>query len=244
MTRILELLLLPPGGLFLLAVAGLVLQRTRRRRSGIAMVTIAVALLYLLSTPLAMVPLLRPLDRYPPLDLADAPPGEGQAIVILSAGIRTHAREYGHDVASSTAMERLRYGAWLHRRLAHPILITGITGRVLEQTLEEAFGVTARWVEDGSHNTHQHVVHSAGLLADAGIERIYLVTHYWHMPRAMAAFRKAGVEVVPAPMGFADIAPESFSPRWLLPTSGALHASTTALHEWVGQVWYRLRYGD
>ena len=243
-TRYFELLLLPPGGLFALAAAGLILLRTRRRRLGASLVTAAVAVLYLLSTPLVMVALLAPLDRYPPLDPAATPPGEAQAIVILSAGVRAGAREYGHDVASSTAIERLRYGAWLQRRLGHPILITGSTGQVLAQTLEEWFGVTARWVEDGSHNTHQHVARCAGLLRDAGVERIYLVTHYWHMPRAMAAFSKLGLEVMPAPMGFADISPENFDPRWLLPGGGALYASSTALHEWFGRAWYRLRYGD
>lgn len=244
MIRYVELLLLPPGGLFGLAAVGLVLLRTRRRRLGAALVTVAVGLLYLLSTPLAMVALLAPLDRYPPLDPAAAPPGGNQAIVILSAGIRTEAREYGHDVATGTAMARLRYGAWLHRRLAHPILITGSTGQVLAWSLDEELGVKARWVEDSSTNTHQHVVYVAPLLRAAGIERIYVVTHYWHMPRALAAFRKVGVEVIPAPMGFADVAPERLSPRWLMPASGPLHASTTALHEWVGRLWYRLRYGD
>ncbi len=244
MTRYFELLLLPPGGLFCLAAVGLALLRTRRRRLGAALVAVAVGLLYLLSTPLVTVALLAPLDRYPPLDLATVSPAPGQAIVILSAGIRTQAREYGHDVAAGGAMDRLRYGAWLHRHLDLPILITGITGQVLAWSLEKELGVTARWIEDSSYNTHQHVARCASLLRDAGIERIYVVTHFWHMPRAMAAFRKIGVEVVPAPMGFSDITPDRFSPRWLMPASGPFHASTTALHEWVGRVWYRLRYGD
>lgn len=244
MIRYVELLLLPPGGLFVLAAAGLLLLRTRRRRLGTVLVTLAVGLLYCLATPLAMVPLIAPLDRYPPLDPSSVPSEGRQAIAILSAGVRSGAREYGRDVPSQAAMERLRYGAWLHRRLSVPILVTGRTGQVMARTLEDELGVTPRWVEDRSTNTHQHVEHSAALLAEAGVERLYVVTHYWHMPRAMAAFRKLGLEVVPAPMGFARIAPDPFSPRWLMPTSGALHASATALHEWVGRVWYRARYGD
>ncbi len=88
-----------------------------------------------------------------------------------------------------------------------------------------------------------HAVACAPLLREARIERIYLVTHYWHMPRAMAAFSQAGVEVVPAPMGLERGEMEWYDPRWILPGAGALWTSALVFHEWLGRAWYRLRYG-
>ena len=242
MIGILKGLLLPPASLIWLAVAGLILRRTRWQRAGTALAAAAIGLLYLLSTPLVVAALMRTLDRYPPLSLAAIEQGSAEAIVILSAG-RREAPEYGAEIAGPAAFERLRYGVWLHRRLDRPILITGKNGDLMAQAMEDWLGVSARWLESESGNTHLHAVHCTPLLRDAGIERIYLVTHYWHMPRAMAAFGQAGVEVVPAPMGFLGTARASYDPRWILPGLGALCTSSVVFHEWIGRLWYRFRYG-
>lgn len=244
MVKLLEALLLPPASLIALAGLGLLLLRTRRRQLGVVCLITSQVLLFAVSTPLATAALFRPLDRYPPLDLATAPAGENQAIAVLSAGVRLQAREYGRDTAAAMALERLRYGAWLAEHLGHPVLLTGSTSPVLAATLEEDYDTTARWIEAESGNTYEHALRCADLLHDAGIERLYVVTHYWHMPRAMAAFNiLEGVEVVPAPMGFGESSRDRWDPRWLLPGVGALCANALALHEWMGRLWYWLRYG-
>ncbi len=244
MIRLLESLLRPPNSLIWLAVVGLILLRTRRRRAGIVILSASVICLYLSSTPLVVSLLLAPLDRYPPLDPSGAGRPDAQAIVILSAG-KTTALEFGADVVSARAFERLRYGVWLQRRVDRPILLTGVTSSVMAESLERWFGTEARWVEDESRNTHEHAVKCTGLLRDAGIEKIYLVTHFWHMPRAVAAFRQIdGLEIVPAPLGFGDGEPRKwYDPRRLLPGTVHLYASALAFHEWIGRLWYRVRYG-
>ena len=87
------------------------------------------------------------------------------------------------------------------------------------------------------------------MLGDLGIRRVFLVTHAWHMPRALEVFEKAGVDAVPAPTGFVHKDPIragfGFEDRstygdWL-PNAGALLKSYFALHEYLGRVWYRLR---
>ena len=226
-----------------LAFVGLLLLRSRWRRAGVAILVGSLILLYLLSTPMIATALLRPLDRYPPLDPGSQRPGEAEAIVILSGGSRRGAREYGRDTVGGSALERLRYGVWLQKRLDLPILVTGRTGELMVQAMEEALGAEARWLENQSDNTHEHAVRCAGLFRRAGIERIYLVTHFWHMPRAVASFEAlAGVEIVPAPMGFTE-SDSGFELKWLLPRSGPLCASATILHEWFGRCYYRLRCG-
>ncbi len=70
MTRFLEALLLPPPGLIVLGLTGLLLLATRHRRIGKALLGASVALLYLLATPLVGRGFVASLDRYPPLDPA------------------------------------------------------------------------------------------------------------------------------------------------------------------------------
>ena len=244
MIRFLESLLRPPNSLIWLAVVGLILLRTRRRRAGAALLTASVVSLYLLSTPLLVAVLLRSLDRYPPLDPSGAGRPDAQAIVVLSAATATTA-EFGDIVVTGMALERLRYAVWLQRRVDRPILLTGISSAEMAAALDRWFGAEARWVENESRNTHQHAVRCAGLLHDAGIDRVYLVTHTWHMPRAVAAFRQIdGLEIVPAPLGvYAGDRRRWYDPRWLMPSAVHLHASALALHEWLGRLWYRVRYG-
>ncbi len=232
----------PPASLIWLALAGLALTRTRWRRGGTILAAGSMVLLYLLATPLVMVPMMGTLDRYWPLDPEAIRQKEAEAIVVLSAGHR-QAREYGGATASPPAIDRVRYGVWLHHRLERPVLITGKLGEHMARVMEEELGVRPRWVEKESPNTHYHAVYCRDLLRDAGIERIYLVTHFWHMPRAVAAFGEAGVEVVPAPMGFADSERDWYDPRWALPGVAPLYASSLVFHEWIGLLWYRLRYG-
>ena len=244
MIRFLESLLRPPNSLIWLAVVGLLLLKTRRRRAGLFLLAASVISLYLLSTPLAVSVLLSALDRHPPLDPSGAGRPDAQAIVVLSAG-KTEALEFGGEVVSAMALERLRYAVWLQRQVERPILLTGVTSSLMAQALENWFGAEARWVEDESRNTHEHAVNCAGLLRDTGIARIYLVTHYWHMPRAVASFRQVdGLEVVPAPLGFnAGDDRDWYDPRWLMPATVHQHAAAHAIHEWIGRLWYRVRYG-
>ena len=110
----------------------------------------------------------------------------------------------------------------------------------MADALEESFGLRARWVEDASRNTHENAHLSAPILLGDGIRRVYLVTHFWHMPRAMAAVRASGLEPVAAPVGLA-IPDEDWSA--FLPRPGALRLNQLFWHETVGRLWYRLRYG-
>ena len=60
------------------------------------------------------------------------------------------------------------------------------------------------------------------------------------MPRAAAAMRATGLQVIPVAMDFEATDERVRSLGWL-PASDALDRSTHALHEWVGIVVYRWR---
>lgn len=72
----------------------------------------------------------------------------------------------------------------------------------MREILEHEFKVPVSWVESASEDTRQNAAHSSLLLREAGVSRIYLVTHGFHMNRAVEEFRKHGVDVVPMATGF------------------------------------------
>ncbi|MFC5302840.1 YdcF family protein [Azospira restricta] len=209
-------LLLPPGNGLVLAVAGLFLWRLRPRLARF-LVTAGVFLVTALSLGVVARALLAPLEaRHPPLPPAALARLPVDAIVVLGAGRYRSPPEFGDDDVSGSGLERLRYAA-----------------------LERDFGVRVRWVESASADTAENARHSAGLLLPAGAQRIALVTHAWHMPRATAAFAAAGFAVTPAPTAFAAARPAT--PLDFVPRAPAMQQAATALHEWFGLAWYALR---
>ena len=89
-----------------------------------------------------------------------------------------------------------------------------------------------RWVETQSRDTNENALLSAVLLRNAGIQRIALVTHAWHMTRAIKAFEKQSLKVIPAATGFTSQGANLF--ERLLPSAAALEQSAIAIHEWAG----------
>ena len=84
-----------------------------------------------LSLPLGSDILIGRLQIFPALTAADlkkigqTPP---LAIVILSAGRRTYAPEFGGETVDALALERLRYGADVARQTQLPVLVSGGLG--------------------------------------------------------------------------------------------------------------------
>lgn len=72
----------------------------------------------------------------------------------------------------------------------------------MKDVVEREFKGRVRWTEVESLDTRNNAEKSAVLLKASGIERIALVTHGWHMVRAAKDFEHAGLQVLPAPMGF------------------------------------------
>jgi uncharacterized SAM-binding protein YcdF (DUF218 family) len=89
---VLKLLVLPPGGIIVLAVLGLVALR-RRPRLGKALCGMALGLLYVLSTGVGSWLLVHPLESLEPALASGATPAA--AIVVLTAGASATVRNTG-----------------------------------------------------------------------------------------------------------------------------------------------------
>ncbi|HEY9194479.1 MAG TPA: YdcF family protein [Methyloversatilis sp.] len=236
-------LLLPPASPLMLSVAGLLLA-LRHRRAGLAMAGGGLLLLYALCTPA----LSGMLERSTYATRTAAPTGalaHAQAIVILGAGTTDNLVDYGGQTVNAYALERLRAGARLARITRLPVLVSGGVvwdGRpeadMMKEVMDE-FGVPVRWVESRSRDTADNARESAALLHAAGLNRVALVTHAFHMRRAMEEFRRAGLEPVAAP----TLIRQASTVRAVdfIPGVRALQQSGAALHEWLGWAALALR---
>lgn len=223
------------------------------KRTGVAAVFMLAALALTLGSPLISTSLIGALEIFPTLDTAtlESATREGPvAIVILAAGRRRYAPEFGGQTVDELSLERIRYGADVARRTGLPVLVSGgltVKGdaplaSLMAQVLLRDYALEAKWQETRSTTTAENAIYSAALLKRVGINRIVLVTHAWHMKRARDAFAANGIAVIPAPTAFYGHA-TAFDWQQLIPSMRALRISGYAVHEIVGGVWYALRYG-
>ncbi len=199
------------------------------------------------------------LSRMLVLDVLKAPPALSDAalkdltrqprtaIVVLGGGRHRLAPEYGSASLNARSVERLRFGIWLSRETGLPLAFSGGIGRSEVQGPSEAelagriaereFRHPVRWLETQSRDTHENAHRSVALLRANGIERIVVVTHAYHLPRALRNFERAAERVdggkridiigaavtppIPGPMRPGD---------WL-PSVRGLEENYLALHE-------------
>lgn len=243
-TNFVSAFLLPPLNLLIVAIIGQLLWY-KRPVIARALIAASVALLWLLSTPFVAEMLLHSLEGEPlALDIRKAP---ADAIVVLGGGTYFHAPEYGGDTVSEASLQRVRYAAKLYRESGKPILVTAgkplgnatSEAQQMKLTLEQEFKVPVQWTEDGSDNTLENARLTYPILKAAGITRIYLVTHAWHMPRSVRAFQQAGFEVIPAPTAYTTRYRTDLLA--FVPNAYSLRDSRIFMHELIGLLWYRLK---
>lgn len=243
--KLVAALVLPPTGLLLAAMAGLLIA-VRRPRTGLLLAWLSVLALFALSLPPVAHMLLRAVDRTPVLDMRQA--RQAQAIVILGGGTRRAAAEYGGDTLGRLTLERVRYGARVARATQLPVLVSGgavhggtAEAVLMQRALEDEFAVPVRWAEAQSRDTRTNAVLSAALLRADGVSRIVLVAHSFDMPRASAEFAHAGMEVVGAPTAVANEELVVDHPLELMPSMTAFQTSYYALYEWLADIARRVR---
>ena len=250
-TNFIAAFLLPPLSLLLVLALGLFLLY-RRRKYAKPLLLAAFGLLWLASTPYFAEGALHLLETRTAALGSQHLNKQSQAadaIVILGGGTYFHAPEYaGQDTVNEQTLLRLRYGARLQRETGKPILVTGgkplgnqlSEAQQMRASLEQDFRVPVRWIEDMSDNTFENARYSFQTLQKAGIKKIYLVTHAWHMPRSADVFRRAGFEVVEAPTAFTTRYRVDLMA--FLPRAESLRDSKIFVHEVIGLLWYQIKF--
>ncbi|MFY0728647.1 YdcF family protein [Pseudomonas sp. NFX15] len=243
-------LLLPPGILLLLLLLAWWLRRSRPRLAGVCF-ALGLGGLWLMSLPVVVQWSAGLLEREPPL-VRDEWATLGQradAIVVLGSGRERGDIAWGSDQPTGIGLERQRFAARLAKASGLPLLTSGglhygtppSEAQIMADSLRDDFGVTVRWQEGESRTTWENAQFTARLLLPQGIKRVVVVTQAAHMPRALWSFRKAGFDVVAAPVGF--LAGDNARPLggWM-PEYKAIWQNGQLLNEAVGQVGYSLFY--
>jgi uncharacterized SAM-binding protein YcdF (DUF218 family) len=226
-------LLLPPAGPLLLGLAGLWLW-SRRPRLARSLIAVALASLWLLSTPLIANQITHWAEHYPAFDWTR--PSGAQAIVIIGGGgFRDWAPEYAGAAANPVLLERLAYGAFIARRTGLPILVSGFQAEAeaMRETLRHNFDIEPLWVDDQAYDTYQNARNSMRILCAQGVQRVLLITRGTHMLRSVREFTAAGAQVVPAPVGLPGR--QELNSTTLLPHADALLQSYSAIYELLGE---------
>ncbi|MEO8279697.1 MAG: YdcF family protein, partial [Ideonella sp.] len=143
------------------------------------------------------------------------------AIVVLGGGLDPWAPEYAAASLSDESLQRLRYGVWLARKTHLPLAFSGGIGwaqvsasgtagapgtteaDTAARVAADEFSSPLRWIENSSRDTRENARRSIEMLRADGVDHVLLVTHGWHMRRAVRAFvAEAGpsIRVEPAPM--------------------------------------------
>ena len=176
--------------------------------------------------------------------------GEPIAIVALGGGMTGFSPEYGHADLAGASLARLRYAVWLGHQTGLPVAASGglgwaATGTAtppegarMAEIAQSELGMSLRWTETTSRDTHENAVNTVAMLRAAGIREIVLVTHGSHMPRALREFDAAtagatpALHITPAPCGQAYPAAST----WLywIPSGEGARRLQEVLHEVLG----------
>lgn len=242
-----------PLGFFLtLGVCGLFLLIFNWRRSGLLFLFAAIGGLWLAATPLVGRTTLGALeDRYPATSAIAAPSAD--IAIVLGGAIRGPASQRpGPDLGE--AADRVLFAADLYKAgKVRRLLVSGGNlpwGPETEPEAQSIRRLLVSWgVPDGaiiaaggSRTTAENAREVQALWPSLGASSALLVTSASHMPRALAAFRKAGLPVTPAATDV-RIVRQPFDILDLLPDSDALDQTSDAAKEMIGSLIYWVR-GD
>jgi uncharacterized SAM-binding protein YcdF (DUF218 family) len=260
LSKLLPQLVYPLGLTFFLLLFLLVFSKPKRWQR--TFLVFATLLIWLGGNQWVAAALTRSLEwQYLPPD--DYP--QADAIVVL--GGATNPPVYPRQIVEvNSAGDRVLYAAHLyHLGKAPYILASG--GRLPWSAISDStpademssllqlLGVpgNAIWLERESVNTQENAEFSKPILEEHGVKTILLVTSAFHMPRAVGLFEQQGFEVIPAPTDY-DVTQADWDllmhPNWqtlvigLIPDSGSLNATTSALKEYLGMAVIQLGYSS
>lgn len=249
--KLLLTVLLPPAGLFLLALLGGLFLRYRRRLLGRLFLAVSLAGLLALSIGPLTERLIEPLEnQYPPLRIV---PPQVAAVVVLTGGALDLSQRGLGGVPDGATMLRLSEAIRIHRLLADvPLVVCGGCGNPARPQLSEgramanmalALGVDPRrlLLEEESYNTQEGARQVRSLLPrqDGATSTIVLVTSAYHMARSVRFFENAGFKVVAAPSDFRAQAGGG-NLATLIPSAGAFNNAANAIYEYLARLRYRL----
>lgn len=233
-------ILLPSNLIILFFIVGVFLVITRkRRRSGVIMLGLSAVVYVIFGTGILSTWLLGTLEhRYRPLASPSGLQDAKRIVILAGYAERQAGLPPSSEVNFASAYRLIEGMRILHLLPDSEILISGygeVPGIMKGLLASMGLPVQRIFIENRSNSTHESAEHVKQLI---GGEKFILVTSAGHMPRAMGAFTKAGMNPVPAPTNFMSVRERRFMDY--LPSPRHLVYADLAVHEYLGIAWYRL----
>jgi uncharacterized SAM-binding protein YcdF (DUF218 family) len=258
--KIISSILMPVPALCILLVIGffMLLSKSRQKR-GRAILGAGIVLLLIMGLGLLNRPLLGSLEKlYAPFDLNSfleqwewyLDEEHPAYIVVLGAGHVSDPNVPTSSKISTIGMMRVAEAVMIYRNLPHARLLTSggsgfdpqPDGKIMAEVAIE-LGVPPEEIilETKALDTAAQAVAVARMIDEGPV---ILVTSASHMPRSMALFQEQGINPIPAPTNFWITDPGGKNP-WTIadffPSGKELYQLETAIHEYLGIAWGRLR---
>ena len=240
--KIVSQLFMPvPLLIILIAVTYLVI---RNRKLAKSFLLVAAGMLLALSSSMGSNALLAPLENQ--YSVNNEPMGSGCLVMVLGSGHDEVENQPAVQQLSNTALARLSEGI---RQLSLgqdcQLVVSGWSGGINTRAHADVMFDAA--VELGvnpnviikfplAKDTIEEAQYMQWEVADAPFR---LVTSASHMPRSMAIFENAGLNVTAAPTDFAQR-----KTYWWYFDAQSLLSSQRAIHEYLGIVWFKFKHAN
>lgn len=249
LSKLFAFVFLSPLLFVLLGLCGLGLHR-KHPRTALAFFIGTISLFYLLSIAPIQQALLAPLEQRYPLNRKLLP--KAQAYLVLGAGVLERTPAYSpFEKLPRTSLKRCAEAAYWYKKYPRPIIVCGGTPlRTGESEAAcmayalQALGVPTGqiFIEPFSRNTYENIHNAQNILRHKQWNKVLLVTSAMHMPRALHEAKKAGLKAMPLSCDQRLEKPLQLSWLSFLPDTYKLADSFSALKEYLGILYYRLRY--
>ena len=238
-----------PLVLELMLVGWLLRRRSRYKRFGLGLIWAGPVLLALMGYGLLGEGYLRRIEsQYRPIGVDSsrmecAPAGTD--IVVLGQGLANEPARPMLSRVNRILLARLLEGVRIHRRTSDSRIVVSVSGDSTredeERFIREFAGVVGltrdRFVlMSGSQDT---AAEARNVRAVVRGTRVVLVSSASHLPRAVALFRREGLDPIPAPCDYETrlSKPPHRDPDELFPGVGGLAKAERAIYEALGRLW-------
>lgn len=180
--------------------------------------------------------------------------GQHDAVVVLGGMFRVFASNDGYDGDWGESSDRFFAGINLinsgkadrliFTRGQKPWFDTPPEGEMLRmKAVNMGLSESQVLLTGIAANTADEAIQVKLLMDREGFKSILLVTSSFHMPRSKALFDRAGIDSEPYPADFREY---GYNVNWLdfIPSAQAFKETSDGIREYLGRIYYRLRFDE
>ena len=247
LSKVLSFLLMPSGILLMLLVYAVYAKNRAKSKK---IILLSIALFYIFTNPICVNELLLCWE-YPAQDITKTPPCE--VGIVLTGGIINDEKQPASNVFLGKSADRMAQALQLYQlKKIKKILISGGSNSILGTSVTQESDQMARFLllsgvksedillESNSRNTHENAINCSKILKKHFLNQKYiLISSSTHLPRAIACFKKVGLDIYPVGSVYFSHQRE-FLPNYLFPHEEYLYYSQIVFHEIFGMITYKL----